>query len=75
MERKLQEPLVILCQGCNNLLGKIARAKFLNAKTNPVPSSSLSRAFEFAGLGLKLATSVVGGKIKGKFVNSYFFLV
>ena len=43
-----------------------------NVNANAVPASSLARAFEFAGLGLKLASSALGGKIKGTIV--IFFL-
>jgi len=46
--------------------------KFENVSTNAVPASSLARAFEFAGLGLKLATSALGGKIKGSVVRNIF---
>ena len=42
-----------------------------NVNANAVPASSLARAFEFAGLGLKLASSALGGKIKGTIVTFF----
>ena len=37
-----------------------------------VPSSSFSRTASFAGLGLNLAASAVGGVVKNIFVKDYF---
>lgn len=44
------------------------RNRFENAREQKVPSSSLSRAFGFAELGLSLAAKAVGGSVKSAFV-------
>lgn len=41
----------------------IGKSKFENAQERAVPASSFSRAWGFAGLGIKLATSAVTGSL------------